>query len=79
MNDQRWLEETDPIRLMLKLNEEVGEIVHAFNRRKLEDTLNEIRDTHLILARLKVVITEVGIPDTLQPERYRKEVPSGKT
>lgn len=56
MREKRWLEETDPTRLMLKLHEEVGEITHAFIREETKNILAEIEDTRLILKRLKEVI-----------------------
>lgn len=70
MKDQRWMEETDPILLMLKLNEEVGEINHAFLRRDVSGVINECDDAALILERLRTVVRIDDIPE-IRPDRYR--------
>lgn len=70
MKDERWLVETDPVLLMLKLNEEVGEITHAFVRRDEESVKEECDDAALILERLRAVVSAHGIPE-IRPDRYR--------
>lgn len=72
MKDEKWLKETDSVLLMLKLNEEVGEITHAFIRRDLDQVIRECDDASLILERLREVVADdpIGIPD-IRPDRYR--------
>lgn len=66
MNHQRWRDETDPVRLLLKLHEEVGEVTHAFNRRHESEFLAEMDHVAFILARLRAEVTKSGIPDTIK-------------
>jgi NTP pyrophosphatase (non-canonical NTP hydrolase) len=71
LKDKKWLAETDPVLLMLKLNEEIGEITHAFIRGNEDQVLVECNDAALILERLRTVVSEIeGIPE-IRPERYR--------
>lgn len=63
MKDAKWLHEKSPLKLMLKLNEEVGEITHAFMRGQADQAVDECDDAALILERLKEVIGLYGIED----------------
>jgi NTP pyrophosphatase (non-canonical NTP hydrolase) len=61
MKDKKWLEEQSPLKLMLKLHEEVGEITHAFMRGQRDQVLVECSDAALILDRLRTVVGETGL------------------
>lgn len=49
---------------MMKLQEEMGEVQHAFNRGQLHQVLDEIQHVRFILNRLTDEILVIGIPDT---------------
>lgn len=70
MNVPRWMEEKDPVRLLLKLHEELGEMTHAFNRRQENHFMTELAHAEFIMGRLRIEVTKSGIPDTL-PENQR--------
>lgn len=56
MRDKRWLNETSPTKLLMKLHEEVGEVTHAYMRQDRKQVAMELHDAALILERLTVVI-----------------------
>lgn len=70
MKDARWMQEDNVVLLMLKLNEEIGEITHAFLRRDGSQVITECDDAALILERLRMVVACDGIPE-IRPERYQ--------
>jgi hypothetical protein len=61
MKDERWYNEVDQAKLMVKLQEEVGEMSAALIRGKKRDFLNECNDVSIILDQLIEVVRAHGI------------------
>lgn len=56
MNVEKWFEEVDVRKLLLKLYEEVGEVTHAYNRGDHNHARKECEDVIVILERLMEVL-----------------------